>query len=103
MAVVTLRRPLAREFSSELAINPNCGGVEDRLKLHAHGALPPTRGCIPCRQIKGPPIPGNSAIVDQWSLHLPAVRHCNCPPTFTGNIYAIPIVLRTPIAGVSTK
>src|ERR1019366_5783070 len=64
------RVTLAGMFSGEPAIDPHHGGMEYSFKLDSH------RGMLPSdRNIEGPPIPGDAAIVDRPQGNLPGMRH----------------------------
>src|ERR1700693_6060823 len=84
--------------SSCRAVLPKGGGGEARLKLHPNGALLPS-----CRGIKAPPIPCNSAIVDQGIFHLPGVRHADTSPVLTRSVGVVPLLLTARVVRVSTK
>ncbi len=56
-------------FPRELAIDPNCSGVKDRLKLNPHSRILPVRS-----NIKGSAVPRNPVILGQWGFNLPRVR-----------------------------
>ncbi len=93
----------ARVVSCEFAIDPDCSGMEDRLKLHTHGVLRPAVSGSHLRQIESPPIPRDAAISRERSFYLPGMRDGDGSPTFTRGACPIPVVLHAPVVGIGAE
>src|ERR1700676_2263296 len=89
------RVSLAHMFSSQFAIDPDCGRMEHRLKFDSR------RGILPFTcSIEGSPIPGNTAIIGEGGVNLPSERHVHPAPVTDGIISCEPTLLHANVRRV---
>src|SRR5260370_18560685 len=79
------RVTLAHMLSSEFSIYPDCGCVQYGLELDSYRKVLPF-----IRNVEGPPIPGDTAIVNKSVINLPCVSHAHFVPGTAGLIAAVP-------------
>src|SRR5713226_5213857 len=78
------RVTLARVLSSQFPVYPDCGCMEYGLKFD------PNRGVLPfTRDVEGPPVPGDTSILDKSGVNLPSVRHADFVPGIYGLIASV--------------
>src|SRR5216683_4237627 len=64
----------------------------------------PYRGVLPfTRSVEGPPIPGDTSIVNKSGVNLPSVRHAHFAPGTDGLIASVPTLLLTYVSRISTE
>src|SRR5216684_8214250 len=64
----------------------------------------PHRGVLPFTQSgEGPPIPGDTSIVNKSGVNLPSVRHAHFAPGTDGLIASVPTLLLTNVSRISPE